>query len=61
MSKVVIIGGGVIGLSAAWELRKRGAEAVVLDARVAGMAASAANAGYIASSLPGPVPIPGLV
>ena len=61
MAKIVIIGGGIIGLSAAWELHLQGEEVVVLDARTAGMAASAANAGYIATSLPGPVPTPGLV
>ena len=61
MTRVVIIGGGIIGLSAAWELHLRGASVIVLDARTAGMAASAANAGYIATSLPGPVPTPGLV
>lgn len=61
MSRILIIGGGVIGLATAWELHQRGEEVVVLDARTAGMAASAANAGYIATSLPGPVPTPGLV
>ena len=61
MARVAIIGGGVIGLATAWELHQRGAEVVILDARTAGMAASAANAGYIATSLPGPVPTPGLV
>ena len=61
MAKTVIIGGGIVGLSAAWELHLQGEEVVVLDARTAGMAASAANAGYIATSMPGPVPTPGLV
>lgn len=61
MSKVVIIGGGVIGLATAWELQRRGAEVLVLDARTAGTAASAANAGYIVSQFVGPVPTPGLV
>lgn len=61
MEKIIIIGGGIIGLSTAWELHQRGAQVIVLDSRRAGMAASAANAGYIATSLPGPVPTPGLV
>lgn len=61
MSKVVIIGGGVIGLSTAWELHKRGQEVVILDARSAGMAASAVNAGWVSPAMSGPVPAPGLV
>ena len=61
MSKTVIIGGGIIGLSIAWELHKRGENVLVLDARTAGTAASAANAGYMVMTHTGPVPTPGLV
>lgn len=61
VSGTVIIGGGVIGLSIAWELQRRGEKVLVLDARTAGAAASAANAGYIAGAMAGPVPTPGLV
>lgn len=60
MSKVVIIGGGVIGLATAWELHRRGEEVIVLDSRSAGMAASAVNAGWVSPAM-GPVPAPGLV
>lgn len=61
MSQVTVIGGGVIGLAAAWELSRRGAEVTVLDAREPGTAASAVNAGWVSPSLAGPVPVPGLV
>ncbi len=61
MGKVVVIGGGVIGLSTAWELRQRGEDVVVLDSRTAGMAASAVNAGWVSPAMAGPVPAPGLV
>src|SRR5690606_13476801 len=60
MAKVVIIGGGVIGLSTAWELHLRGEEVVVLDSRSAGLAASAVNAGWVSPAMAGPVPAPGL-
>jgi D-amino-acid dehydrogenase len=58
--RVVVIGGGVIGLACAYELRKRGADVAVLDARQMGAAASWGNAGWIVPSLSGPVPEPGL-
>ena len=61
MAKVLVIGGGVIGLSTAWELHKRGEDVIVLDARSAGMAASAVNAGWVSPAMAGPVPAPGLV
>ncbi|HWV24623.1 MAG TPA: FAD-dependent oxidoreductase [Thermomicrobiales bacterium] len=61
MQHVTIVGGGVIGLSTAWELRQRGAEVTVLDAREPGTAASAVNAGWVSPSLAGPVPAPGLI
>lgn len=60
MSKVAVIGGGIIGLSIAWELHRRGEEVIVLDSRSAGMAASAVNAGWVSPAM-GPVPGPGLV
>lgn len=61
MKHVTIVGGGVIGLATAWELRQRGAEVTVLDARAPGMAASSVNAGWVSPSLAGPVPAPGLM
>ncbi len=45
----LIIGGGIIGLSIAVTLRKRGVETVLLDAGDPGMGASWGNAGHIAT------------
>lgn len=59
--RVVVVGGGVIGLGAAWALAKRGWAVTVLDAAAPGSGASSGNAGWIVPALSGPVPAPGLV
>jgi len=58
--KVVVVGGGVIGLACAWFLREGGAEVVVLERDGAGMAASRGNAGWITPGLSNPLPSPGV-
>jgi D-amino-acid dehydrogenase len=58
--RVVVIGGGVVGLASAYELQKRCAEVTVLDKGQLGRAASWGNAGWIVPSLSGPVPEPGI-
>jgi glycine oxidase len=45
---VVVVGGGVIGLTAAWRARQRGLEVVVLDRGDFGAGASRAAAGMLA-------------
>jgi D-amino-acid dehydrogenase len=61
MARYVVVGGGVIGLCAAYFLKERGAEVTVVDARDAAYGASLVNAGWITPSLSDPVPAPGLV
>jgi len=58
---VVIIGGGVIGLSVAESLARRGADTVVLERGRFGRGASEGNAGWISPGLANPVPGPGVM
>ncbi len=46
-ARIVVVGGGVIGLSLAWELAKRGKSVVVLEAGKIGKGASWAGAGIL--------------
>lgn len=61
MSRTVIVGGGIIGLCCAYELRRRGEDVVVLERTEPGTAASSHNAGLIVPSFSGPLPGPGMV
>jgi D-amino-acid dehydrogenase len=59
--KIVVVGAGIVGLSTAYALAKRGAEVVVIGDRAPGTGASSNNAGWVVPSLAGPVPAPGIV
>lgn len=59
--RVVVVGGGVIGLTTAYELARNGVEVVVVDARATGLGASAVNAGWFVPAEATPVPGPGMV
>lgn len=58
--KVVVVGGGVIGLSCAYHLARRGARVVVLERERIGAGASEGNAGTISPGHP-PLNRPGRV
>jgi D-amino-acid dehydrogenase len=60
-SRVAVIGAGVVGLACAWELRRRGAEVVVLERATVGGSTSRGNTGWISPSFTYPLPAPGMV
>jgi D-amino-acid dehydrogenase len=60
MSRTAIVGAGVIGLTLAHELARRGEEVVLLERRRPGSGSSAGNAGWIVPSVAAPVAAPGL-
>jgi D-amino-acid dehydrogenase len=59
--RVIVVGGGAIGLCAAEALSARGTDVVVLERDRCGGAASAGNAGWITPSLSIPLAAPGVV
>ncbi len=58
---IIVIGGGVVGLTTAFHLRRRGAEVVVLERDHVGAGASWGNAGWLVPSLSAPLPGPGML
>ena len=59
--RVIVIGGGAVGLCVAESLASRGAQVTVFERDRCGSAASAGNAGWITPSLSIPVPAPGVI
>jgi len=58
---VVVIGAGIVGLACAWEIERRGADVVVLDAGQTGAGVSRGNTGWICPTITAPLPAPGMV
>jgi glycine/D-amino acid oxidase-like deaminating enzyme len=58
---VVVLGGGVVGLSTAYYLAEAGLEVEVVERRGLGSGVSRGNAGWICLSHSTPVPAPGVV
>ena len=61
MSRIVIVGGGVIGLFTAWYLSKKGAEITVIDRGDLTDGCSFGNAGLIVPSHVVPLASPGML
>jgi D-amino-acid dehydrogenase len=59
--RVAVVGAGVVGLACAWELRRRGADVVVLERGSVGGGASRGNTGWVSPSLTYPLPGPGML
>ncbi|NRF37474.1 FAD-binding oxidoreductase [Pedobacter foliorum] len=61
MSKVIVIGGGVVGLCTAYYLRKKGHEVTILDKGAISDSCSFGNAGMIVPSHFVPLAAPGMI
>jgi D-amino-acid dehydrogenase len=59
--RVAVVGAGVVGLACAWELRRRGADVVVVERAGVGGGASRGNTGWVSPSLTYPLPGPGML
>ena len=58
--RVGVVGGGVIGLSTAYYLKKKGADPVIVESGEVGAGCSQGNAGWVCPSISSPLPAPGL-
>ena len=62
MSKaVVIVGGGLVGLSSALFLTEAGAEVTIIDSAALGGGAARGNAGFMCTAIVEPLPAPGAI
>lgn len=59
--KVVVVGGGVIGLCCAHALRRSGADVALVERGEVGHATSLGNAGWVTPSLSAPLAAPGVM
>lgn len=58
VKRVVVVGGGIVGLSTAWFLRQKGAEVTVLERKEVGSGASWGNAGWVSPAFSVPLAEP---
>ncbi|MEY2553829.1 MAG: D-amino-acid dehydrogenase, partial [Ilumatobacteraceae bacterium] len=58
---VVIVGGGLVGLSSALFLTEAGAEVTIIDSGALGSGAARGNAGFMCTAIVEPLPAPGAI
>jgi D-amino-acid dehydrogenase len=58
---VVIVGGGLVGLSSALFLTEAGAEVTIVDSGALGSGAARGNAGFMCTAIVEPLPAPGAI
>lgn len=61
VTSVVVVGGGLIGLTSALALHERGASVALVDCAGLGSGAARGNAGFLCPTLLSPLPGPGMV
>jgi D-amino-acid dehydrogenase len=59
--RVVVVGGGIVGLCCAYELERLGADVAVLERGRTGSGASRGNTGWVCPSFTYPLPGPGII
>jgi D-amino-acid dehydrogenase len=59
--KIAVVGGGVVGLSCAFALRRAGAEVTLYERGRVGQGCSRGNTGWICPGLSAPLPAPGVM
>ena len=61
MTRVAVVGAGMVGLSTAWFLQEGGAEVTVYERDTVGAGASWGNAGWLTPALTAPLPEPAVL
>ena len=59
--RIVVVGGGIVGLATAWHLQRGGAEVSVVERREIAAGSSWGNAGWLAPALTLPLPEPAIL
>lgn len=61
VTRALVVGAGIVGLSCAWSLQEHGIEVEVIDRRHVGAGSSWGNAGFLSPALTVPLPEPSIL